>query len=377
MKRYFNLGLAVMLLISFLACQGKSSDSSSKQESDNADQTTTEEKTDQTTTEEKTDETTTEKTKPDKQFTWKEAPQASDIPDQPVSGTVTGEEFKSIYAQVDEDGDKTILYFSAKKPESTCKGISNGMKAKMVSVEISGRLKEGTFTTSTEESVSATIYTEEDRDFNYAGYALVVESLSSNELKGKIAICFTDDAKSFVSGTFTAEYCETRVIPTEEPPLVNGVTWSMDKYEESAIPDTPVQANFLGTPMDIQYIEIKDKGEEYSLSFSNKKPEEPCGFTSDEDELIIYSSKPLATGTFIGNWDDETFKENWHMWFSYPQNHDRGTMSNNPGWNLALTISNIDKENKKVTGKVIGVYKDESKTMVAGSFEADYCASDY
>ena len=361
MKKVMLFTLILLVSLTFIFCQSKN---------------------DAKTTDKENPESKIEKRDDGKTFAWKENPTVNDIPNQDLKGKLNGKDFTAEYIQFDEDGKDTKIYISNKKPEKLCSKMSFTNDMEKFVIQIPGKLNKGTYTNALTDGKNATLHFLVEKEgkkeistvYNKkASLALEITEQTENNVKGKIAICIDDDTKSYIAGNFKSDFCESRYIAVEEAPTVNNIKWKMEKYTESEIPTVPLKGQFIGSNFEIKNVTIKDEDDKYTISFANKEAPKACDWIFGADSFKIDSKKPLKKGTFIVNAKDAENKKDWHIWFSYNQNYDRGLMSYNPFWNLALKIDDIDKTNNKVKGSVIAVCDDASKTMFAGAFEADYC----
>ncbi len=316
------------------------------------------------------------------EFKWTDSPMVKDIPDANISGKIKGVKIENAYVQFNEEKDEVRVIVSKVKPDKLCGKIGTFVKGEQMQLVFEKKFEKGkTYTKILKDAPKGTLYYFEEKDgkqqrkseYLKIAYAIEITELSGTKVKGKIAFCGDDSARSYVAGTFDGEYCPTRYKVIEKPHKVNGVLWQKEKYDAKDIPDKPIEGMFIGSKMDIKDVEVKIKKEGYSIIIRNKKPNEPCKYASEADSFKIDSKKPLKKGTFIATSLDKGVRDKWHTWFSYPQNHDRGPMSYNTGWTLALKIDKIDEAKKIVEGKVIVACTDEAKTMIAGAFKANLC----
>lgn len=324
-------------------------------------------------------------------FKWTKTPSIDMIPNKPVTGSLHGQAFKATYVQLKEKAGKTHIYLAAARPEKPCKRLNFFVKNAQIVLRFPSVLKPGVYTNALSDRKNGSIYWVTDKSAQKTSsswvsiaYALKIDSISEGRANGSIAVCVGDKEKSYAVGTFSAEHCTSRVKQVEKPYALNGVTWSMDKYTADQIPDAPLKGKFLGADYDVRHVVLRKKSEGYSLVFMNKKPDKACGSLGSVDEFKIDSKLVLKPGTYVHTSREKNKMKSdgktggataWHVWFSYPMAYDGGIMSNNPLWNLALVISDVDLEKKQVKGKLIVACNDASKTMLAGAFTAVYCAS--
>ncbi|MEO8209333.1 MAG: hypothetical protein ABI840_02140 [bacterium] len=149
-------------------------------------------------------------------FTWKSELKIGDIPDTPVKGFVNGKEININYINFEQwrgSGDN-VLNFGDVKPKNNCGYIENNnsfhLLRKAGEIKIGELLKANFeqnldgyiafYDTSSVNNVDKKIST----DWNCS---LVITSMDDKTVKGKIAMNFKDDKKSWIAGTFEAIRC--------------------------------------------------------------------------------------------------------------------------------------------------------------------------
>lgn len=149
-------------------------------------------------------------------FSWKEVVSFNDIPDYPIKGYIGEKEIKIEYINFEKwrgSGDNTF-YFSTKKPQQNCGAVVNDTAFRLTKAN-----KEFNEQEFIKESFSSTIdgygadfhiyVGEESKDFNVPwNCALKIISMEGKKVKGKIVMCFKDEKKSWIAGTFEAIVCE-------------------------------------------------------------------------------------------------------------------------------------------------------------------------
>ncbi|MBV6480167.1 MAG: hypothetical protein HGGPFJEG_03013 [Ignavibacteria bacterium] len=151
-----------------------------------------------------------------KDFSWKSELKISDIPDMPVKGFINGKEVKIEYINFEKwrgSGDN-VINFGDVKPKNNCGYIEGGTTFHIMhkSGEIkSGELLKAGFDQNLDGYIAYydTLKTEitEFKSGIPWNCALVITEMKDDKVKGKIAICFKDDSKSWVAGTFEAIKC--------------------------------------------------------------------------------------------------------------------------------------------------------------------------
>jgi len=150
-------------------------------------------------------------------FTWNDVINADRIPDFPVKGMMNGKEFKVEYVNFEywRGSDDNVINFASKPPRQNCGSFADDDSGFRLTKK-AGQFKEGTFLKdSFNTPIEGTV-----ADFHFSSgkdntknmtpewnCALVITDINSKTVKGKIAICFKDDSKSWVAGTFEAVRC--------------------------------------------------------------------------------------------------------------------------------------------------------------------------
>ena len=150
------------------------------------------------------------------EFNWKDNFENSDLPDFPVKGFLNGEEVRFSYIILEKwRGSKdNVLNFSVTKPEQSCGFIENYRGFQLI--KRGGMISEGDwkklkFHDSPGDYQAFYKYISVDgnsfkSDFSW-NCTLKIESFTSKNVTGKIALCFNDDKKSWIAGKFDAVIC--------------------------------------------------------------------------------------------------------------------------------------------------------------------------
>ncbi|MDQ3021382.1 MAG: hypothetical protein M3R36_12555 [Bacteroidota bacterium] len=149
-------------------------------------------------------------------FSWKSELKTGDIPDTPVKGFINGKEVSINYINFEQwrgSGDN-VLNFGDVKPKNNCGYIENDnsfhLLRKAGEIKI-GELLKANF----EQNLDGYIAYYDTSSVNNISKktstdwscALVITSMDDNIVKGKIAMSFKDDKKSWIAGTFEAIRC--------------------------------------------------------------------------------------------------------------------------------------------------------------------------
>lgn len=153
--------------------------------------------------------------KSSKNFSWKSELKADDIPESQVKGFIGGKEIKLDYINFEEwrgSGDN-VLNFGDVKPKNNCGYVESDNSFHLIHKggEIkTGELLKASFEQNLDGYVAYYNIKTESRSNQTTipwNCALVITSIDEKIVKGKIAICFKDDSKSWIAGTFEAIRC--------------------------------------------------------------------------------------------------------------------------------------------------------------------------
>jgi hypothetical protein len=147
-----------------------------------------------------------------KEFGWKDGVSVSDIPDYPLKGSLGGKEVQFLYINFEKwrgSGDN-VLVFSLAKPSQPCGYIEDFQGIQLVNKGNpinQGEWVKGKFDDDPRTYQSYFRITGGDKSTAGFNCALVIESMDSKVVKGRIAIFFNDDKKSWAAGKFEATIC--------------------------------------------------------------------------------------------------------------------------------------------------------------------------
>jgi hypothetical protein len=148
-------------------------------------------------------------------FSWKEMITVKEIPSFPIKGMIDGNEIKFEYINFEiwRGSNDHVLNFSDRSPKNKC-GFIEGNNAFHLT-GIGKEFEEGEFI---KESFAKAL-----NDYNAEftilvngetvkkspawNCALVLTDIGDEVVKGRIAMCFKDDKKSWVAGSFEATVC--------------------------------------------------------------------------------------------------------------------------------------------------------------------------
>jgi len=149
------------------------------------------------------------------EFRWMESLSPDKIPDTPIKGFINGKQVNIEYVNFEKwrgSGDN-VINFSDKKPKQNCGFIENDMAFHLT--RANGSFDEGEFVkdgfNKNIDGYSAEFHYYADNNIKKVSAqwncAFVITEINDKTVKGKIAICFKDDAKSWIAGTFEAVRC--------------------------------------------------------------------------------------------------------------------------------------------------------------------------
>lgn len=149
------------------------------------------------------------------EFRWMEELSVSKIPEIPLKGKLNGKEISIEYVNYEKwrgSGDN-VINFSNNKPKQNCGFIENDVAVHLT--KASGDFEEGEFIKDgfdkNLDGYSAEFHYYQDNNIKKVSVpwncALVITEINDKTVKGKIAVCFKDDLKSWLAGTFEAVRC--------------------------------------------------------------------------------------------------------------------------------------------------------------------------
>lgn len=156
----------------------------------------------------------------------------------------------------------------------------------------------------------------------------------------------------------------------EQNTNVNDFVWN-ENISIDKIPDFPIKGMMNGKPIDLAYINFeKWRGSgDNVINFGDKAPSQNCGYVENDNAFhLIHTNGDFKEGEFV----KENFTKNINGYtadFHYMV--DKNIKKANVLWNCAIVITEIDE--KSVKGKIALCFKDESKSWIAGTFEAIRC----
>jgi hypothetical protein len=148
-------------------------------------------------------------------FEWAENISINDIPEFPVKGFFNGTEvsFKYICFIKWRGSNDNEIQFSTNKPQSSCGAVVNDTAFIFTSLKkdlTKGEVLKENFTITFDSYASYILINvgEDSRKINAPWNAAIrIDDIGEKTVKGKIAICFKDEKKSWVAGKFEAILC--------------------------------------------------------------------------------------------------------------------------------------------------------------------------
>ena len=153
----------------------------------------------------------TNSTSDKKEFGWKDNLTSADIPDFPLKGFIGGKEVQFAYINFEKwrGANDNVINFSLIKPAQNCGFIENfeGFTILNKGAEI----KQGSFIKSKFADDPATYQISYKQGGSKSSdpwnCAFEIESINDKTIKGKIALFFNDNSKSWLAGKFEAVIC--------------------------------------------------------------------------------------------------------------------------------------------------------------------------
>jgi len=163
----------------------------------------------------KKEESTNQQNSTSGEFSWRETISVKDIPNTPIKGKIDGKDFNPSYIVFEQwrGSNDNVFVFSDKSPQNKCGFIENDNGFNLT--KLGAEFKEGEFVKDSFiknlEGYSADFHITENEDMKKitAGWnvALIITEINDEVVKGKIAMCFKDEKKSWIAGTFEAQVC--------------------------------------------------------------------------------------------------------------------------------------------------------------------------
>ncbi|MGB9697107.1 MAG: hypothetical protein ACPL2D_07465 [Ignavibacteria bacterium] len=144
------------------------------------------------------------------EFKWSENISVNQIPETPVKGFINGKEINIEYINYENwiASKDNVINFSSKKPSQNCGFVEYdvSLTRKNVPFPDKGEFLKENFST-TKEGYNAVYFDNEKKVTVGWNCALVITETTDKVVRGKIAICFKDEKKSWIAGTFEAIRC--------------------------------------------------------------------------------------------------------------------------------------------------------------------------
>lgn len=138
------------------------------------------------------------------------------------------------------------------------------------------------------------------------------------------------------------------------------------------IPDAPVKCFLRGKDVNFSYINFERwrGSNDNVIRFSLEKPSQPCGFIEKFQGIELTRKGKYFE---LGNYTKDHFTDNLQGFqISYVFDFGDGNISRSDcNWDFGLKIDSINE--KTVSGKIGICFNDETKSWIAGKFEAKIC----
>ena len=140
-----------------------------------------------------------------------------------------------------------------------------------------------------------------------------------------------------------------------------------DDISESDIPDFPVKGFIKGKEVQFAYVNFERwrGSNDNVLNFSVNKPEQECGFIENYSGFTLLN---MSGEIKTGKWIKPKFESDAA---TYKASVKSGGVTTEGAWNCALNIESVSDKTAK--GKIVIFFNDNSKSWIAGSFEALIC----
>jgi hypothetical protein len=161
--------------------------------------------------------------------------------------------------------------------------------------------------------------------------------------------------------------CDRKSDDEKRGPEINREFAWRDHIQLTDIPDFPVKGFIEGKEVNFEYINFERwrGSKDNVINFSMVKPPQQCGFIEGfKGFVLINKGNRIDEGKLLKSAFDGDKG-------TYQANFNTGDKKSSSSWNCALNIESISE--KSVTGKIALFFNDESKSWVAGKFEAVIC----
>jgi len=146
------------------------------------------------------------------EFGWKDGVSSADIPDFPIKGNLGGKEVQFQYINFEKwhGSNDNVLNFSLMKPSQNCGFIDDFQGFRLVNKGNTigqGSWAKGKFDDDPKTYEASYTLAGGNKSGSKWNCALNIESIDGKNVKGKIAMFFNDDSKSWIAGKFVAVVC--------------------------------------------------------------------------------------------------------------------------------------------------------------------------
>jgi hypothetical protein len=150
-----------------------------------------------------------------------------------------------------------------------------------------------------------------------------------------------------------------------------GFNWK-DNLEISDLPDFPVKGYLYGREVRFSYIILENwrGSNDNVLIFSVNKPGQACGFVENFTGFQFLKKGGLINQ---GEWIKPKFDADASTYQAFYKfvSSDGNSFKSDAAWNCFLKIESVSGKN--VAGKIVICFNDDTKSWIAGRFEAPVC----
>jgi len=180
--------------------------------------------------------------------------------------------------------------------------------------------------------------------------------------------------------TLVGASCTSNSSKTVAEPAAVAISGSwIDGKDVGNIKDQPISGKINNVEVDSLYTVVEKWDDEYTMKFSTKFPEDPCGYAADND-AVSFDSTVFKKGTFYKKMEDDVQSSDYSAFYYYTQ-ADGTPYSVNTDWSGRVVVDSITEAVKmdafnEPVGEVTGwadFMFDDGATAVSGKFTAEYC----
>ena len=165
--------------------------------------------------------------------------------------------------------------------------------------------------------------------------------------------------------------CNKNTADQKDTKKNNGTFAWKEKLGIEDIPDAPLKAFIKGSEIKVDYINFeKWRGSgDNVINWGDKKPAQICGFVDNDLAVhLLRKSGDITKGDIVKPGFENNL-DNYTLNYHYYEGGNIKKIS--VPWNCALQIDEVTDE--YVKGRIAVCFKDDSKSWMAGKFEAKKC----